>query len=175
VKPILTQSKLLFPILCGLALAFPLDAWVASRSLEELITRSELIVVAKVEKVSDATAGKRDAKANVTEVWKGSRVETVEFLASPMWACDVSDAKEGETAVLFLIKGKASRSYQIAHSGRGRMPQRTVGGRPSAELYGDLRLPDGITTLTSEGNAWVRCVDVPTLKAIVERQVEQKR
>jgi len=167
-------GKLWLPVLLTLASTFPLHAKVISLSLEELIKQAELIVVAKVEKVSSPIDDKRYAEAKVTEVWKGAQTESVEFLASPTWACDVSDAVKGETVVLFLIKSKQSRSYQIAHSGRGRMPQRAVGDRPCADLYEDIRLPDGITNLTSEGNAWIRCVDVPSLKDIVKRQVEKK-
>ena len=48
----LSPSKLLLPVLLTLASAFPLYAKVISLSLEELINRSELVVVAKVEKIS---------------------------------------------------------------------------------------------------------------------------
>jgi hypothetical protein len=170
----LSTSKLWLPVLLTLASVFPLHAKVGFMSLEELINQAELIVVAKVEKVSGPIDNKRYAEAKVTEVWKGAQLETVEFLASPTWACDVSDAVKGETVVLFLIKRKQSRSYQIVHSGRGRMPQRAVGGRLCVDLDEDVRMPDGITAVTSEKNAWVRCVDVPSLKDIVKRQVEKK-
>ena len=94
-------------------------AKVASMPFADLVANCDLIVVAKVESVSSPLIGKHYAKARVTEVWKGAKTNTVEFLASRTWTCDISEAKKGETVLLFLTKGGKSRSYAIAHSGRG--------------------------------------------------------
>src|SRR5262245_55917595 len=109
------MRTLLLTVLVMVLAGSPVSAMVAGIQLEELVKCSDLIVVATVESVSDPLIGKRYAKAKVAEVWKGARTETVRFLAAPSWTCDVTDAKKGETVVLFLIKSNGSRSYQIAH------------------------------------------------------------
>ena len=78
-------------------------AKVAAISFDELVQRSDIIGVAKVETVTRPLIGKRYAEAKMTEVWKGTQTERVEFLASPTWTCDISDAKKGEAVLLFLI------------------------------------------------------------------------
>src|SRR5688572_17287547 len=100
----------LFAILFACAVATQAFAKVASISFEQLVQNSDIIVVAKVESVSHPLIGKRYAKAKVMEVWKGTQTERVEFLASPTWTCDISEAKKGETVLLFLTKGGESRS-----------------------------------------------------------------
>lgn len=111
----------------------PVRAEVEPVLLEELVRGSEVIVVADVVLVRDENAkngkGERVAVARVRERWKGSSGDTVEFFAHPAWACDVSDAKEGETVVLFLRRTRffppaasSGSTFFIAHHGRGRMP-----------------------------------------------------
>ena len=106
--------------------------------------------------------GKRYAKAKVAEVWKGTPTERVEFLASRTWTCDISEAKKGETVLLFLIKSNKSRSYAIAHSGRGRMPLRAVEGKSYATFWLDVRLPKDTPTIDGPEPKWdsIRSVDV---------------
>ena len=70
----------------------------------------------------------------------------VEFLASPTWTCDISEARDGEAVLLFLCKSKHSRSYVIAHSGHGRMPLRQVNGKNYVDIS-EIRLPDGTPTI----------------------------
>jgi hypothetical protein len=107
-------------------------AKVAARSLEELVASSDAIVLARVERVSKPIIRKKWAVASVTSVWKGTNESKVTFLASPTWTCDISEAKQGETVVLFLVKYKKAGRYVLALSGRGRMPIRDVGGKAYA-------------------------------------------
>lgn len=170
------HSKLPLILLVLLLTTAQLFAKVAYISLETLIEQSESIVVAKVEKVSKPLFGKRYAKAKVTEVWKGSRIENLEFLASRTWTCDISSAEKGETALLFLTKGKESRSHLIAHSGRGRMPQQVVRDKLCVRYWGDLQLPEEIMVVDTSGEyAWIRYVEISALKNFVKRQVEKGR
>jgi hypothetical protein len=120
---------------------------VATIQLTNLIGDSELIVVATVKSVSFPLFGKRYAKAEVTEVWKGTAATTIDFLASPTWTCDTSKAVSGETVLLFLKKSGKSRSYLIAHSGRGRLPLRTVADRTCVGFWSEVRLPKEIATI----------------------------
>ena len=149
---------------------------VAAISFDELVQRSDLIVVAKVESISPPLIDKRYAKAKVMEVWKGAQTERVEFLASPTWACDISEAKQGETVLLFLTKGNKSRSYAIAHSGRGRMPLRTVGGKSYATCWPDVRFPKDTPTIAGLEPQWdfIRSVGVETLRNLVQKELKQK-
>ena len=143
-------------LLAFVALVTPsqLTAKVAAIQFSNLVARSELIVVAKVEWVSSPLIGKQYAKARVTEIWKGTRTDTVEFLASPTWTCDISEAKKGETVLLFLTKSDKSRSYTIALSGRGRLPLRTVGGKSYATVWPDIRFPKDTPTIDGPEPQW---------------------
>jgi hypothetical protein len=64
----------------------------------------------------------------------------VTFVAAPTWICDISDAKNGEEAVVFVRDGS------LVHAGRGRMPIFTRDGRRLAAIWPDVRLPAGVTT-----------------------------
>jgi len=152
-------------------------AKVASVSLENLVKQSDIIVVAKVESVNRPIIGKRYAKAKVLEVWKGPAVESVEFLASRTWTCDISDAKKGETALLFLKKGGKSRSYAIAHSGRGRLPLRPVDGKQYATFWPDIRLPENAPTIDGPDPQWdfIRSVELEWLRDFVQKALKNKQ
>jgi len=138
------------------------------------VQHSDIIVIAKVESVTRPLIGKRYAKAKVAEVWKGTQTERVEFLASPTWTCDISEAKNGETVLLFLIKSEESRSYAIAHSGRGRMPLRTVNSKRYATFWPDVRLPKGTPTIDGPESKWdfIRSVDVEMLRNLVKKTLK---
>ena len=146
-------------------------AKVAAISLDELVQGSDVIAVAKVESVSKPLVGKHYAKARVMEVWKGSETNKVEFLASPTWTCDISEAKTGETVLLFLAKSGKARSYIIAHSGRGRMPLRIVANKSYATLWQDVRLPKDTPTIDGPEPKWdfIRSVEVTILRDLVKK------
>jgi hypothetical protein len=103
-------------------------------TLTGLAVTADVIVVAKVERVSaDAGAG-RLAEARVLAVWKGEPGQAVTFRASRSWECDVSDAQEGETVALFLVKEPGITVMSIAYWGQGRMPIRGEGGKTTLFL-----------------------------------------
>lgn len=164
----------LFTLLLTVLAGPQLLAEVGATPLDDLATRSDLIVIAKVESIEKARGGKQYAKARVTEVWKGAQTETAEFLASPTWTCDISEAHKGETVVLFLTKTDKSRSYRIAHSGRGRMPLRTVGDKSYATFWGDVILPKDTPTIDGPDPKWsfIRSVVVSTLRELVKSAIK---
>ena len=104
-------------------------------------------------------------------MWKGTNTATVEFLASPTWTCDISEAKKGETVLLFLTKSGKSRSYAIAHSGRGRLPLRTVAGKSYATFWPGVILPKDIPTIDGPEPKWdfIRSVEVTLLRDLVKK------
>lgn len=160
----------LLAFLTLLLLAAPLSAKVGSLSLAEMADASEVIVLAKVDSVS-WLPWKRYATATIEEVWKGKETRTVEFLASPTWTCDVSEAVKGERVVLFLTHDPESRSYAIAHAGRGRMPLRTVGGKAYATFWPEVDLPEGTPTIDGPEPEWdfIRSIEVETLRNLVRK------
>jgi hypothetical protein len=166
-------SLLAFAVLLSASSAF---AKVGYSQLSNLVSECDLVVVAKVEKVNHPIIGKRHAKASVVEVWKGAPTASVEFLAEPTWTCDISDAKKGETVVLFLYKEEKSSRYEIMHSGRGRMPQRNIDGKTYADYWTDVRFPEGTPTIDGpdKEQSWIRSIEVSTLKALVKSMEGKK-
>ena len=166
----------LLTVLFACVSATHLFAKVATISLEELVQRSDIIILAKVETFTRPFIGKRYAKAKVTDVWKGTQVDRVEFLASPTWTCDISDARKGETVLLFLTKRGTSRSYAIVHSGRGRLPLRTVGSMSYATFWPEIRFPMDTPSIDGPEPNWsfIRSVDVETVRDLVKKALQKK-
>jgi hypothetical protein len=116
----------LLSFLASCAYAMPLRY-----TFEGLAQASDMVVVARVESIRGSRVlGNRWATANVREVWKGPKTETVKFLASPRresWTdriggCydpDTTDAKEGELVLLFLTK-EENTGWVILNKGQGR-------------------------------------------------------
>jgi hypothetical protein len=163
-------------------MSFATIVWaeVAEIPLKELVTRSDLIVLAKVSKVEDGPADIKTeddrffprvkvATAQVVETWKGTALQEVRYVASPLWTCDISDAEKGERVVLFLESRKGSPILMIAHSGRGRMPLREVEDKTYATLWDDVRLPKGIATIPGPEPkySFIRSVELSKLKELV--------
>ena len=104
-------------------------------SLAEMVKSSDLIVVGRV--VRAKVDGKSVAELEVNYTLKGdASLKHVRFYASPLWACDVSAAVEGETGLFFFRRSftedPSEKSlpqtlmdgvpvFLITHSGRGRM------------------------------------------------------
>jgi hypothetical protein len=104
----------------------------------EMLTRTAtLIVVAQVESVTEK-GNVRIATARVTDVWKGQSAGIVQFRASRSWTCDVSNAIQGETVVLFLVDEAQTGERVIAYSGMGRLPVNKAEGMETVMLSGSL-------------------------------------
>jgi len=92
-------------------------------TVSELYREADLVCVATVEQVLNEGINSKAkfANARIVETWKGPKMKNVKFRAYPVWQCDSSDAKEGETVLLFLNKTD-SKVYEIVNSGQGRWP-----------------------------------------------------
>lgn len=89
----------------------------------ELFQQATFVYLARVESVDTEwlPPWRKVATATVLEVWKGKKVESVKFRASPSWECDTSQAEEGEVVVL-MLEPDTDEYLQIVNSGQGRFP-----------------------------------------------------
>ena len=120
----------------------PVAASVAPITLGEIAERAEFIGIVRVDRISWGLPFLRRPRATATIMasWKGQAQGKVRFVAAPTWICDISDAKRGEEAVVFIRDGS------LLHAGRGRMPIFVRDGRQLAAIWPDVRLPGGVTT-----------------------------
>jgi hypothetical protein len=142
----------------------------------ELAQTADVIVLARVASVREIAQNRSYASARVIETWKGVPGSKLEFLASPTWACDISDAVVGETALLFLTRDKSSRSYVIARSGLGRMPLRTIRAKRYATFWDGVILPQATATIAGpEKDApFIRSVALGTLHELVTVALQKR-
>jgi len=138
-------------------------------TLTGLAVTADVIVVAKVERVSaDAGAG-RLAEARVLAVWKGKPDPVVTFRASKSWECDVSDAQEGETVVLFLVKKPGTTVMSITYWGQGRVPIMEEGGK--AQVF--LAIQEDCIKLVADG-AVTKLQRQPLIGTLEVRELEKR-
>jgi hypothetical protein len=172
----------LLPVaICGFHLLFSAsdaDASVIPPRIAQLAEESQAIVMAKVESVTGRPEdGNQRAKAIVTEVWKGAKVKTVEYRVSPTFACDISDAKEGETVLLFLAKDEET-GWAIVWAGRGRMPLMSINGKDYLTHFGDVIFPaetPGIRTPKKCEDGFDFAVELSIVKQLVRKAIDQKK
>ena len=122
-------------------------------TLSEMAHYSDYIVVGKV--ISTTVSGKKVAEVEVTRTLKGNpNVKRLYYYFGPSWMCDVSDAKEGETAIYFLSAYSSKVEvmpgvplFELVHSGRGRLIVHCIDGEPYIRAYrrGDVLFPRSIT------------------------------
>lgn len=161
----------------ALVWAPPADARIVPPRVDELARKSELIIVAKVQSVSGKPGDDdRRAKATVSEVWKGPKATTVEYHASPTWACDIADAEPGETVLLFLTDNEQG-CWRIAWVGRGRMPVKSLKGRDYATPFMDVIFPketQSIPVREGDDNGFDRAYELAAVKKLVRKAVDGK-
>ena len=145
----------------------PVTAKVSIVSIGELSERAEFIGIVRVERISWRIPFLRlpQARATVLDGWKGRTEGWVTFVSAPTWTCDISEAKKGEQAVVFVQEG------QLLHSGRGRMPVFARNGKQLAAIWPDVRLPESI--VTEDGPQpefpFIRAIAVADLKAAIPK------
>jgi hypothetical protein len=139
-------------------------------TISELARTSDVVVVAQVESIRRLPLSRnRLATAKVTQVWKGGHFDKIRFLISPRDFCDISDAKRGEIALLFLTKEVRSKR-RIENSGRGRMPLCVIAGKQCVRYF-DIAFPSGTRVVElkespdSEFNA---AVEIDTVRKLVD-------
>jgi hypothetical protein len=172
------KRRLSTHILMGVVLAIvpPLaQCKVIRASLSDLVGAADQIVIGRVVAV-DLVEGVKIATFEVEAILKGAELGHLYFLASPTWACDITDAELGEHVLLFLVKHTfgprpefafteppglrtdvfkaemSSRSgidqfFEISWSGRGRM-QLTVRDGIEYVQAGAARLPKWIASIS---------------------------
>src|SRR6185312_2723586 len=80
----------------------PCFADAGTMKLEDMIQRSEYVVLGKVSRVK-VVDGVKLAEIEVTRTLKGdASVTRLYYWASPSWMCDVSDATAHEDGIYFL-------------------------------------------------------------------------
>jgi len=133
-------------ILAGVAIAVvagsPAAAKVAPATLADLVQRADYVGIVRVDRVSTRIPLLKRSRASATILssWKGQPSGTVRFVAQPSWICDISEAKVGEEAIVFV------GGDHLILAGRGRMPIFTREGRRLAAVWPDVQLPPGIPT-----------------------------
>ena len=159
-----------------------LAARVGSISFEDLVKRSDYIVVGEVVAVDNVEQIKV-AKVHVTRTLKGSPTQDVYFLASPTWTCDITSAEVGEKALFFFTKNQSATNpktqpfFQIAHSGRGKMPLRQIEGIDFVTSWSDVRLPKEINTVAGPEPKYefIRSAPLEQIIEYVERILSQPK
>ena len=155
------------------ALAGPLAlASVRPMTLSEVVQDAKFIGVVRIERVSLRIPFlmRSRATATILESWKGKTSGTITFGASATWICDISDAKKGEEAIIFVRDG------ELELAGRGRMPIFVRDGRRLAAIWPDVRLPALIATEAGPEPEYefIRGVVVTDLQAAVATAVSEK-
>ena len=157
------QRRLLIMVLVS-ATATPVASKVAATSLRDLTRSAKAIAVVKVS-ATRKVADLKWANATVIRGVKGVKTgDTVTFLAEPTWTCDISEARVGETALVFLVDARhhetwwgfkepdrtklPNDAYLLAWSGRGRMPIRQVKREDYVTIwYYDVGIPNRIRSV----------------------------
>jgi len=153
-------------LLAAAGLGAAVDASVGRIRLPDLIKHSDAIVLARVDGLLSFD-GLITARATAVRVLKGDPAPGASFyfVADSTWACDISTAVRGETALLFLRRGKSDRVerrligkptarvmaepfYFIEHSGRGRMPVRRLKGQQVVTPSGEIEMPRSLRQRT---------------------------
>ena len=169
----LTVLACLGTIACSLVLIPAAEAGkVIEAQIDELVEASERIVLAKVESVQAGPDPKSQvARATVKEVWKGPKVETVEYLITHKWP-DSSRAIPGETVLLFLAKKEGN--WRIAWAGYGRMTLKTQHSKQYlADWDENVIFPDGTPVVDLPGDGRLRHdkgVEINLVKEMILRK-----
>lgn len=133
---------LLVPIFVLLCASTPARA--AGTYLKRMAECSEAVIVAKVIRLTVREIRPESAQARILEVLKGDVEDTLQFSTCSTATDDISDAKMGETAILFLRRRSSSRPYELMQAGRGRFTTTRIGQTRYAQLPPDIIFPRGI-------------------------------
>ena len=135
------------------------------------------------------------AKVSVQRPLKGvEEGETLHYLATGTWTCDISRAVVGERALFMLRESDwprhlqpAARSelrrrtasapvFAVAHSGRGRMPLREVEGIEYATYRHNIVLPEDLPTIDGpeERYSLIRSVHLPSIEKKLSKIITEQ-
>lgn len=127
--------SVLSPVILGPLVIF---ARMSSPTLAALTRSADAIFLVRVDAISTDSSTSALASAHVLDVWKGALVQTVSYKASPGFACDMSSATIGKSAVIFLKGNSQQGVMSIAYAGRGQMLINDVEGKAYVSLTGVL-------------------------------------
>ena len=170
VRPTMSRVMRSTSILCtAIAVALfaepPAVAKVAPATLADLVQRADFIGIVRVDRVSSRIPllKRRRASAAILQSWKGQSSGALNFVAQAEWICDISEAKQGEEAVVFI------EGDRLVLAGRGRMPIFARDGRRLAAVWPDVQLPPGLRTEDGPEPeySFIRSVAVDDLAAAV--------
>lgn len=158
---------------------------VGSCSFDLLVGQSNLVVLAKVDRISEppdapTSVGSRKlrlAEATILETWKGKCDGPLVYRCSSSWTCDITSGTVGEVSVLLLGPVNEAGHREVEDAGRGRLPVSDSKGEKYATLWvGDVELP--LDTETFEGpderSEFIRNVKLDTLRSITKAMVARR-
>jgi hypothetical protein len=188
----------------------PASPKVASITLEDLVRFSDVVVVGKVEReapILRTNAAERQspdafdevpnevriAEIKVSRVLKGpAPLDTVLYLATPTWTCDVTTANVGESA-LFFLSGSAGdkviddllradihsvfpqgEAMRLMWAGRGRMPL----GPRGVTYWTDVIMPEDCPDVDGpepKYSTFIRSVSLTWISDAILKAVEEQR
>lgn len=124
------------------------------KALSNLAWRADTIVLGKVLKISSEPSGERYVAVRVEETWKGPAIAELKFfISNQRLGDDATDAKLGESVVLFLQTPPSLGKLVIIGQGTGRML--VLGPIDKRVVLLTLPPPDGMqvipTTVPSGG------------------------
>jgi hypothetical protein len=169
-------------IRCSLLATFLLSAAsarIGSTTIEELIARSDEIVIATVSELLPTSTSDKDlvyATASIQRTLKGSLSDSFLFRASAGWICDTSGAVKDETALFFLGRGDDGTFY-IQHAGRGRMPLRVIDGKTYVTLWDNVVLPKEAPTVAGPDPRYefIKSIELTYIEGLVRKQLRAAR
>ena len=151
------------------AVALPAPPGISSMQLANMVGGSEVVVVGLVVAVADGVG-----RVEILSTLKGppDLPSHASFRARPTWVCDISGAVLGETGLFFLERDTEGEHYQLRHSGRGRMPVVTAGGRAWV-TFSDVVMPDELLRAPRPAGAALPSAAVPlsALRDVIVRLV----
>lgn len=137
--------------------------------LKQLIGQSDVIVIGVVI-ATDNGVGRVEVRSKL----KGPPTlpRELTYRARPTWPCDTSRAVLDEQCMLFLKRDAATAGYELAHSGRGRLPIASSEGRVWVS-YSEIIMPAKLRRPPHVDSSEVpkRSVLLSGLQAEVERIV----
>lgn len=170
-----TKAVLLSALL-SIGLSHTALSRVAGAKLTDIIKRSDFIVIGTVSEVTEIN-GYRVAKLQVEVALKGeTQTRELFFLASPTWACDVSNAKTGEHGLYFLSLPAKSAQLPalqnnqpitlIQHFGYGRL---LSGGQGKYRISSMIYLPEGfpVEELRPSSNERLTLISVKDIAKLI--------
>ena len=166
------NAKTLFVVLCIMLTHLgTAHAKLGAFEFEHMVKGSTFIVIGKVKSVSL----RKNATVEVLEILKSAPGQELVLNVGKTWTCDVSEAKKGETILLFVSRNQKEKRNQIYASSRGRMPIDELKGKKYATFWPEVRMPKGIEVIKGPEPKWsfIRRANLGDLKKCIKKTLEE--